>query len=90
MGDENQSFALGVKFIENFQNLHAGGGVEIASGFIGQNDERIVDERTGDGDALLLAAGQLKGFMIEPIRESDARGQFARTFAGFVFGRARS
>src|ERR1035437_8673027 len=86
MGDENQGFALGIQFIENFHNLHAGGGIEIAGGFIGQDDERIVDQRAGNGHALLLAAGKFKGFVIDPIRESDARGKFAGAFPAFVFG----
>src|ERR1017187_3601310 len=33
--DENQGFSLGIQFIENFHDLHAGGGIKIAGGFIG-------------------------------------------------------
>src|ERR1035437_529702 len=66
MRDENQGFAQGVQFIENLHDLHAGGGIEIAGGFIRENDERIVDQRAGDGHALLLAAGEFKWLVIEP------------------------
>src|ERR1035437_1263396 len=71
VGDENQRFALGVQFIEHLHDFHAGGGIEIAGGLVGQNHERIVDQRAGDGDALLLAAGKFKRFMIEPVFEAN-------------------
>src|SRR5882724_11627098 len=85
MSDENQSFSLGMQFIEHFHDLHAGSGIEIAGGFIGENDQRVVDERAGDGHALLLAAGKFKRFMIEPVIEADARGEFAGALTTFSF-----
>src|SRR6185312_11923430 len=86
MRDENDGFALPVEFIEQFQNFHTGCRIQIAGGFVGEDDERIVDQRTGDGDALLLAAGQFEWFVIEPVFETDTRRQFSRRFAALVFG----
>ncbi len=40
-----------------------GAGVEVAGGLVGQDQQRIDDERTRDGHALHLAAGQLVGPM---------------------------
>ena len=40
-------------------DLLAVGGVEIAGGLVGQDQLRGGDEGAGDGDALLLAAGEL-------------------------------
>src|SRR6185312_11671925 len=37
----------------------AGLRVEVAGGLVGQQHQRAVDERTGDGDPLLLAPGEL-------------------------------
>ena len=39
----------------------AGVRVEVAGRFVGENDFGIIDQRAGDGDALLLAAGKLHG-----------------------------
>jgi len=33
--------------------------VEVASGFVGQDDARVVDQRARNAYALLLAAGKL-------------------------------
>ena len=41
----------------------AGLGVEIASGFVGQNDGRAVHQSAGDGDSLALSAGKLVGLV---------------------------
>jgi hypothetical protein len=41
----------------------AGGGVEIAGGFVGQKNGGAVDEGTGEGGSLELAAGELVGSM---------------------------
>ena len=34
--------------------------IEVAGRLVGEDDRRIVDQRAGDGDALLLAAGELQ------------------------------
>src|SRR3954454_9270563 len=45
--------------VEQAHDADARGGVEVAGRLVGQQDRGPVDERPGDGDALLLAAGQL-------------------------------
>jgi hypothetical protein len=45
----------------------AGAGVEIAGGFVGVDDAGVVDERAGDGHALLLAAGKFGGQVMETL-----------------------
>src|SRR5271154_544155 len=40
-------------------------GVEVTSGFVGEDDGGAVDEGAGDGDALLFASGELVGAMVE-------------------------
>ena len=55
-GDEESGVAFGANFSEEIEDVAAGVGIEVASGFVGDDDFRIVDEGAGDGDALLLAA----------------------------------
>jgi len=35
-------------------------GIERSGGFVGEDDRRMVGERAGDGDALLLSTGKLR------------------------------
>jgi hypothetical protein len=44
---------------EEVEDEGSGGGVEVAGGFVGEEEGRVVGEGAGDGDALLLAAGEL-------------------------------
>ena len=45
--------------------------IEIAGRLVRQHDLRIVDEGAGNGDALLLAAGELFGMSIHPVLQAD-------------------
>ena len=57
--------------VNQFQHLLAGAGIEVAGGFVGQDHERIVDQRAGDGHALLLAAGELVGPVVQAVAQPD-------------------
>ncbi len=48
-----------------------GDGVEVAGRLVGEDHPRFGDERPGDGDALLLATGQLAGAVVGPVGEAD-------------------
>ena len=59
--------------------------VKRASGFVGEDDLSAVHQRTGDGDALLLAAGELAGFMLGAFAEAEAGKQrFGAFFPRFA------
>ena len=45
--------------------------VEVAGGFVGEEDGRVVDERSGDGDPLLFAAGEVARLVAPPITQTD-------------------
>src|SRR5688572_5351648 len=45
--------------------------IEIAGRLVGYEDERIVDQRAGDGDPLLLAARQLRRIGIQLVVQAD-------------------
>ena len=49
----------------------AGGAVEIAGGFVGEDDAGVAGEGAGDGDALAFAAGELAGIVVHALGEAD-------------------
>ena len=53
-------------------------GVEVAGRLVGQDDVGVVDQRPGDGHALLLAAGELRGPVVEPVAQADQPGDLDR------------
>ena len=60
VGDEDHGHALlAVEALEDGHDLFARAGVQRAGRLVGQDDGRVVDQRAGDGHALLLAAGEL-------------------------------
>src|SRR5215203_5904805 len=61
--DENNCLSSLMQFVEHLENLLAGSGIQVSRWLVRKNDERIVHERTGDRDALLLASGKFKGFV---------------------------
>jgi len=69
-----------VKPLEQRHDFVAGGGVQVAGGFVGQQDGRVIDQRASDRDALPLAAGELVGFMEHAVAEADVFEGVAGTF----------
>jgi hypothetical protein len=55
-----------LKSVEDLEDLARRCGIEVGGGFVGENDGRSIDDRTGNRQALLLAA-----------REGDWKGLFA-------------
>ena len=78
MGHQHQRHAaLGVLGEQEIDDLPAGGFVEIAGRLVRHQDRGIRRQRAGQRDALLLAAGQLRGIVMQPVAETDRR-QFLR------------
>ena len=71
MGDHEDGHALGVEAVEHLQDGLACGGVEVAGGLVGHEDDGLGDERAGDGDALLLTTGELARAMAEAVAEAN-------------------
>ena len=86
VGDDDEGFA---GFIDDAEeHVHDGGtcgGVEIAGGFVGVEDAGIVDEGAGDGDALLFAAGEFGGEVVEAFGEANAVEELASAGFGIAF-----
>jgi hypothetical protein len=73
VGDEYQRGALrAVEFQHQFDDLAAGGGVEVAGRLICKQYLRLDDKSAGDRHALLLAAGEVLGQVIHALRQSHA------------------
>ncbi len=58
-GDDGDDAGLADELQELLEDALGGLGVEIAGRLVGEQDQRGVGDGAGDGDALLLAAGQL-------------------------------
>ena len=67
---------LDVEPAEQFQDLLTGPRVEVSGGLVGQEQDRLVDQRTGDRHPLLLAAGELVRRMVRPCPQSHHSQQF--------------
>ena len=64
VSDHNNSIAGGVDIAELFHNDVGGARVEIAGRLVGEDDFGVGDEGTGDGNTLLLTAGELPGHVV--------------------------
>ncbi len=72
VGDDDDGDALAVQLLEQIEDLLAGVGVQRAGRLVGQDDIRPVDQGAGDGDALLLAAGEFVGAVVGAVAQADA------------------
>ncbi len=61
VSDQHDGDAFAVQFVEQSHDFFAGLAVQIAGRFIGKDQARVVDQRTRNRHALLLAAGNLVG-----------------------------
>ena len=80
----NDGDAGGGDVAQELEDLGTGGGIEFTRRFVGDQQWRLVAERAGDGDALLLAAGEFVGSVVGTRAEADEVQQFvgaAVTFA---------
>jgi hypothetical protein len=76
VGDHDHRLAeLVYRAPQQLEHVGAGPGVEVAGRLVGEDDGRFGDEGTGDGDALLLAAGELGGPVGAAIAEADGVDQ---------------
>ena len=74
--DDSQPFL--VELLEQSDDGFTGRAVKIAGGFVGQKQFGAVDQRSGDGHALHLAAGQFMRAMIAPMVEANLPKQLLK------------
>ena len=76
-------------FLKQVHDLHGGLGIERAGRLVCEQNFRVVDERTRDGDALHLAAGHLVRLFGELIAEPDSFEHFLCALPALGLGDAR-
>src|SRR5438105_4885377 len=76
-GHQDRRLGLVIDLEEELHDLPAGGRVEVAGGLVGDDEPRLVHEGPCDGDALLLAAGELTGILVELAGQSDGLQRLA-------------
>ena len=89
VGDHDDGLAGGGELLEQVGDEFAVFTVEVAGGFIGQQHGGLVGQGAGDGDALLLAAGEAVGAALELVAQAEALEQRGGAVHVFVFGKAR-
>src|SRR5262245_54351513 len=73
-----------VELAQHLHDLVAGVRVEIAGRLVGEDDVRVVDQRPGDRNALLLAAGELHRPVVEPVAQANQLGELDAALRGFL------
>ena len=86
--DDDAAAVFGGEAAQEPGDLASVSGVEVGGGFVGEQDGGVVGEGAGDGDALLLAAGELVGPEPEAVAEPDAVEKVGGAVAGGVAGGA--
>ena len=75
VGDVDRRHAEGgVQALELDAGLEAKLGVEVGERLVEQEEPRLADDGAGEGDALLLAAGELAGAAGEQVVDADLAG----------------
>ena len=88
MGDEYGGDAgLGLQFLELQAHLLAQRRVEVREGFVEEQHVGLVHQRAGEGDALLLAAGELRGIALPQAFEPHQPQGALHGPCDFGFGR---
>ena len=77
----NRQPALVVEALEDAHHLDARARVEIARWLVGEEKLRVIHQRAGDGDALLLASGELIRMVPEPLAQADRAQCFCRSLS---------
>ena len=69
--EHDRDAAIAIEFGEQFHHVDAGFHVECARGLVGENQRRVVDQRSRDRHALLLSARELIRIMVRVLRKAD-------------------
>ena len=68
---QDRDAAAAVHLAHHADDVQAGFQIQVAGGFVGQDDGGIVDESARDRDALLLAAGEFGRFVPRLVAQPD-------------------
>ena len=79
--DEGREAGGADELRQRVEHMARGVRVEIAGRLVGEQDARGIGDRAGDRDALLLAAGQFRGPVLEPLLQTEIAQQLGRALA---------
>src|SRR4051812_33201072 len=68
--------------LEQLDDASARVTIEITCWLVSEENAWCIDERAGDGDALLLAAGELRRKVVKAVAEPDAAKELDGAFGG--------
>ncbi len=72
MRDQQQGVAAPVhQFAQQVHDAIRLNAIQVARGFVGQQDHRIDHQRASNGDSLLFATGKMLGEMMAAMRQTD-------------------
>ena len=60
-----------MQLAEQVQDFGSRVAVEVAGRLVGQDQRGLVDQRAGDGHALLLAAGEFGRLVVQPVAQAE-------------------
>ncbi len=80
MRDHHNRFSLRNQLFKNLQDGFGGQAIQVAGGFVGNDQVRVVDQGAGNGHALLLPAGDMRGDFIGMAGNFDQFQQFEGSF----------
>ena len=70
VGGHHHGGAVLIDLVQDVHDAGAGDRVKVSGGLVGQQNARLVDDRAGNGDALLLTAGELGWLTVTFIRQT--------------------
>jgi len=73
VGDDHDGGSLAVQILEQAEDGRSGGAVEIAGGFIGQDDGGVTDQGPRDGHPLAFPSRKLRGLGPGAVGEPHSR-----------------
>ena len=89
VGDDDDGDAQpAVDVLQQGQDGLGGHGVEGAGGLVAEQHLGVAGEGAGDGDALLLTAGELRGVVVGLVGQSDDLEQLLHALVGLCAGHA--
>src|SRR6267142_3158996 len=86
---DDRLVVLLVQAVEQDEDLLGALRVQVPGRLVGHQDQRIGDDGPRDGDALLLAAGQLAGVVIDAVRQADDRQRHLHVLVALPARQAR-
>ncbi len=78
--DHDRATELVDRAAQKLEHLGGRGRVEVAGRLVGEDDCRLRDQGARDRDALLLAARELGGAVLSPVRDADGLEQLVEPF----------